>query len=202
VCLSDTGATLGIQLKKWTPSSFVRQSPAKLVEIEQTSEFWQSVPRNRYFLTKLPEVDMTQLILQQRSYILQICLPPELEVYDVMPWDRWDDEDQLLFCSGDLNRACGTLKIKGRLPALTQGHHASIPIECVFFALEWGHQKQSELQCTIVEYCPLNRVIDEIRNRLVEHDLCVDQMKEDLKNHKDPCDVVSCYRGPKNRTMR
>jgi hypothetical protein len=92
VCSSEAKTTLGIRLRRCGPSQFLREDPFTLVIL--TNTFWEDVPRSRYLLTQLQEnrspfasqlIPGDSIILQSRPYVLQIRLPPEMEVDAIWP---------------------------------------------------------------------------------------------------------------------
>jgi hypothetical protein len=158
VCLSSAGITLGIALRKCGPGQFVRENPQALKKVTRTS--WEGTPRSRYVLTQLPEsepahsppfVNGYDIILQSRPHVLQICLPPEMEVDKIWPWTRWDDEDQVFFLAGNSNRNFGAAIITGNLRVHMRRHAVTIPLDCMLYALGWAQVENRQLQCTVFD---------------------------------------------------
>jgi hypothetical protein len=150
VCFSETQTRLGIRLRKCGASQFLREDPVTLVFLNDT--FWENVPRRIYLLTQLPE---DRSMLQTRPFVLQIRLPPEMEVGDIWRWAGWDDEDQIFFLSRFDGRDCGAAKIRGVLNLSIQGRSVPFSFTSIFYALGWAqleNRQDRQLKCTVVDF--------------------------------------------------
>src|SRR5205814_1652740 len=99
--------------------------------------------RARCLLTELPipaHSNSFYRITPRQQSVLQICLPDELEIGDVWPWTRWDDQDQVFFSTEEPDSGCGSARIRGYLGQQPGARHRriGIDIECIFYALGWS----------------------------------------------------------------
>jgi hypothetical protein len=151
VCLaqmpaSDGGSQpSGICLRKCGYGHFVRQDPYSLVDVQAS---WPTRNfRGRYLLTTMPGTNLwlnrgvieRSLVLDRRSRVLQLEMPPELTIGDVWPWNRFDLQDRVFFLVGDSDRDCGMVRLRGNEPLVRS-------IDCLFIGLRWkslGHMYAS-----------------------------------------------------------
>jgi hypothetical protein len=194
VCSSEAQTTLGIRLRKCGPSQFLREDPFTLVVLTDT--FWEGVPRSRYLLTQMPGNDLMlpfqlhlgdNIIIQSRSHVVQLRLPPEMDVAGIWPWARWDDEDQIFFLFGNSRRDCGAAQIAGTLDLRIQNRSVSVSFDCIFYALGWAQLEDRHLQCTVVDYRLLEPAVHkEMADTFVEKDYQIFQVKRNLVYHNIP----------------
>jgi hypothetical protein len=188
VCSSETWTPLGIRLRRCGASQFLREDPFTVIVLTDT--FWEDVPKSRYLLTHLPEIQSifpsqidpgNSIILQSRPHVLQIRLPPEMEVDAIWPWLRWDDEDQIFFLSDDSGRDCGAAMMTGTSNLLIRGRNVPISFECIFYALGWGQPESRQLKCTIVDYNLLDPAVRrEITEALEEKNCHINEVERYL----------------------
>jgi hypothetical protein len=192
VCFSEAQTTLGIRLRKFGPNQCLREDPFSLAVSKDT--FWESVATDRYLLTQLPENRSTldhqlvnSIILESRPHVIQIRFPPEFGIDTVWPLAKWDDEDHLFFLSGNSRRDFGVAAISGTWDLLIRGRSVPFSFECIFYALGWAQLENHQLQCTIVDYKPLDPAVHrEMTEALEEKDYDALEVKTYLVYHKIP----------------
>ncbi|KAI0101899.1 HET-domain-containing protein [Nemania sp. FL0031] len=170
-CVEDAEAdtSLGILLRKCGPDIFVREDPYTLFRHKQSLE--PNTPRARYLLTELPGPDLqkdlygiysSRMFATMRQHVLQIRLPPEVELWSVWPWSRYDEEDNLFLVSGEPRYDGGTIRLRVTLPIPNPG---SI-IDCMFYAVGWSSLEFNSLQYSFVNYREHNAAVGEIDAQL------------------------------------
>ncbi|KAH8600671.1 heterokaryon incompatibility protein-domain-containing protein [Bisporella sp. PMI_857] len=177
-CCTTSHNSLGIRIRKCGPDQFIREDPCTLVEHIQ--DMFQHAPTEIYLLTELPGTDLTSIystsditspIAQTRSHVLHIKLSPQMELYDLWPSARFDDEDQVFFISGDSNRDSVLLKIHGQATTYFGLELTSIKFSCTFYAIGWSMIEPSSLQCTLLNYQPSGILLDEMQLNIASRDL-------------------------------
>ncbi|KIN05218.1 hypothetical protein OIDMADRAFT_51035 [Oidiodendron maius Zn] len=186
-------SSLGVRLRKCGSDQFIREDPWTL--IEDTENLLPNCTRQRYLLTGLPEInlypdsqtlDMSLLIAQTRSNVLQIRLPANIDIHDAWPWDRFDDEDQLFFVSGEPRKDSASMRLRVDFPTQVRRRKTTAEFECVFYAIGWSELETSSLQCTLVDYRSFTTKLNEVQSEITGwgHDRRL--VLEDLAFHEIP----------------
>ncbi|KAI1130384.1 HET-domain-containing protein [Nemania abortiva] len=171
-CVPDDGTSLGIRLRKCGPDIFVREDPWSLFRYRQSLE--PNSPRARYLLTELPEPDLReglygmysgQTFATMRQHILQVRLPHEIELHDVWPWSRYDEEDNLFLVSGEPRYDSGAVRLRGTLPVFDYDG-APVNIDYMFYAVGWASSDSNSLQYSFVDYPKHKLAVNELQTQL------------------------------------
>ncbi|KAJ4423945.1 hypothetical protein N0V82_001373 [Gnomoniopsis sp. IMI 355080] len=165
--------TYGILVRNVGKGCFVRQDANILVRIKP----WEMVHRlmlDPYLLTKLPapravSTERRNLILESRQRVLEVVLPPSMELYRRWPWQQWDEADTLFFGEEAPGEDLGwaALKIVASAPPPFYDVHApSCSIDFLFYAFGWtreaGVESEPEPRFTI------HRVHGAVNDRALE----------------------------------
>jgi hypothetical protein len=194
VCRSAS-EVLAISLRQLGPGQFIREDPSSL-SVMQVYMCAKTTSQSRFLLTHLPSINsIDEVISNQRVYGLQICLPEGLFVEKGWPWMRWDDEDHLFFLRGDTGEGdCAAVNIKGRIG--TRG--AMIPIECMFFALNWAQTKSGRLHSTIFDPRLHSNAASQLIAQLTDHDKQRYRFIDDLIGFQIPQFSQAFFEHPKS----
>lgn len=164
----------GIKMRNVGGGCFVRQNPGTLVRLKPRDAFHQLM-FDPFLLTRLPAsrtaaTGARNLILESRQRVLEIVLPPGMEVYRRWPWQQWDEVDTLFFGEEAPSEDIGwaALKICTAPPPLPAGTDAPYSVDFLFYAFGWtrgpelGHEIRPEPRCTI------HRVYGAVQDRAME----------------------------------
>ncbi|KAK0663437.1 HET-domain-containing protein [Cercophora samala] len=199
---SDIKRPVGIRLRKCGPDRFVRENPWEFVEYETI--FWPNVPRVRYLLPELADVearvvpepltDMRHLIAQCRRHALQIDYPLEMDIYDAWPWSRCDDEDRAFFVTGDGPWDSGSMRFTVKIEVPIGDKKRTVEFEVMFYALGWSSTDINELQCSLLEYQEHSAALNATHTQIGGWDHNRYQLTEVLIHHKVPRISAVVYR--------
>lgn len=190
VCVTVLGRTLGIKLRKYGPSQFVREDPCNLVPVDPHRR--ESVSRTVHFLTQgfwldRPSQDVINnfQFYWRRRHALKIRVPPEMRISNVQPWSRWDDEDRVFFLPEGSACDYGMANLRGQASMFVEGRAVKLPFECTFYALGWV-KRDSGLQCSVINSRRFHNAVDRIRSQGIENELTTSQMRHLLEDDEIP----------------
>ena len=154
-----------IRLRKLGLGSFVREDPYTIVR-NSVAASSHDAPRTRRLVTVGDAGGL--LPLSRRPSVLQLHTPPELDIMDVWPWARWDDEGQVFFSveEGD-EGSTGVARIRGRL--VLDNPTVEVHVDCVIYCLGWGAVARPHF--TILNLRDHATAINELNTRIAEYDL-------------------------------
>ncbi|KAI8947166.1 heterokaryon incompatibility protein-domain-containing protein [Xylaria longipes] len=176
-CVRGSKTFLGIRLRKCGPNIFVREDPWTLFQYKRTLE--PNAPRARHILTELPEPDLqkdlyglcsSRSFARMRPHVLQIQLPPELELLDVWPWSRYDEEDNLFLVSGETRYDTGVVRLRGTQETTSNGRTTRVDIDYWFYVVGWSSLDPKSLQYSFVDYDNYKDAVNEIQTQLKSGD--------------------------------
>ncbi|KAJ8123113.1 hypothetical protein O1611_g9672 [Lasiodiplodia mahajangana] len=102
-----------------------------------------------------------------RQHVLQIRLPTEIELWNVWPWSRYDEEDNLFLVSGELRYDSGAIRLRGSLPIPSSGNPITrASIDYMFYAVGWSSPEPSSLQYSFVDYREHKAAVNELDTQL------------------------------------
>ena len=193
-CSREPNQLLAVRLRKCGPDQFIREDPWAVVEYLE--HLWANAPKERYLLTELPEVslppespfaDMSLLIGQTRSHVLQVQLPYELEIYDTWPWGRrFDTQDQLFFVSGDPRWDSGAMRLGANFSLTSGRRKTEVEFECMLYLVGWSSLDISHLQCTVMDYRAHATALKDLQSRIAAWDHSRSQVLDQLVYHDIP----------------
>lgn len=136
--------TFGIRLRSLGRACLVRQNAYELVYIGPRAVAHRLV-LEPFLLKQTPpsstmESQTQNLILRSRHCVLQVMMPPEMEVYRRWPWQQWDEQDTLFFGphrpSDDIGWA--SLKICAPPPHPFEDLYALNSTDFLFYVFGWA----------------------------------------------------------------
>ncbi|ROW03871.1 hypothetical protein VPNG_07302 [Cytospora leucostoma] len=148
VCrIQDT--VYGVRLRNIGSGRFVRQNAYGLVPIDlREVVHWHVL--DPFLLPQLPPPstkakDNQNLILEHRQCVLEVMLPPGMEVYRRWPWQQWDEQDTLFFGPNRQPEDVGwiSLKVVASPPYPFHDRDAPKSIDFLFYAFDWARQPGS-----------------------------------------------------------
>lgn len=199
---SDFKRPIGIRLRKCGSDRFVRENPWEFVEYKTI--YWPKVPRTRYLLTELADIeapvtpepltDIRHLIAQCRRNALQVDYPLEMDIYDAWPWSRCDDEDRAFFVTGDGPWDSGSMRFTVKTDVPEYGKNRTVEFEVMFYALGWSSADENELQCSLLEDQEHSTALNATQTRIGAWDQNRYQLMKVLIHHKVPRVSAVVYR--------
>ncbi|KAI0481645.1 heterokaryon incompatibility protein-domain-containing protein [Xylaria cf. heliscus] len=187
-CVPDSSTSLGIRLRKCGPDIFVREDPWTLFQYRKALE--PNVPRARYVLIEMPEPDLqkglyqicsNQSFVRMRPHGLQIQLPPKLELFDVWPWSRYDEEDNMFLVSAEGRYDSGAIRLRGTLETQHDGSTTRVDIDYMFYVLGWASSDPNSLQYSFVDYGTYKDAVNELQTVLNSGDHSRGQLLYEIK---------------------
>ncbi|KAK2597365.1 hypothetical protein QQS21_006063 [Conoideocrella luteorostrata] len=167
-CSWDRGLSLGVRLRKCGPDQFVREDPWNLVEYAGVIP--SNPPLQRYLLTDVADMTMDagcQLVgsdvflSRTRPYVFKMETASVVEIYEVWPRSRWDDEDGVFFVSDNSSQDACALILGVRLTSEKDSKDLMLKMVC--FVTGWS--STSEPQCTVVDYSK-HAMLDDVLSRI------------------------------------
>lgn len=172
-CVPDSNTSLGVRLRKCGADIFVREDPWTLFEYKRALE--PNSPRARHVLIELPESDLqnelygmcsSRSFARMRTHALQIQLPPELELFDVWPWSRYDEEDNMFLVSAETRYDSGAIRLRGTPETLSNGRTVRFDVDYMFYVVGWGSSDPDSLQYSFVDYGDYKHAVNELQAQL------------------------------------
>ncbi|KAI1752424.1 heterokaryon incompatibility protein-domain-containing protein [Xylaria castorea] len=176
-CVPDSKTSLGIRLRKCGADIFVREDPWTLFQHKQALE--PSSPRARHILIELPEPDLqedlygmcsSRSFARMRPHALQIQLPPELKLFDVWPWTRYDEEDNMFLVSAEARYDSGAVRLRDARETLSNGRTARVDVDYMFYVVGWASSDLDSLQYSFVDYGDYKDAVNELQTQLSSGD--------------------------------
>ncbi|KUJ12551.1 HET-domain-containing protein [Mollisia scopiformis] len=202
----EPGQLLAVRLRKCGPDKFIRDDPWTLVEYAE--DLWANARKDRCLLFELPQVSrspqtpyssMSSLISQTRAHVLQIQLPPEIEIHDTWPWDRcFDAQDQLFFGSGDVRWDSGAMRLMTEFIFESVRRETKVQFECMLYAVGWSSPEIGDLQCTIMLYDAHAAALKDLQSRIAAWDHTRPQVVAQLVYYNIPKTSAAVFKIPKS----
>ncbi|KAL1872658.1 hypothetical protein Daus18300_004204 [Diaporthe australafricana] len=160
----------GIRLRNIGGDCFVRQNAYRLVRIDPR-ELAHRLVYEPFLLTQLSPrstaaVQAQNFILKSRQCVLEVVLPPDMEVYRRWPWQKWDEQDAVFFGQKRPSEDVGwaSLKVIAWPPPPFDNHDAPKSIDVLFYAFGWATHPGSGPP----PRCTLHRVRGSVEDRAME----------------------------------
>jgi len=144
-------------------------------------------------------LDMSLLIGQTRSHVIQIRLPPEVEIHDAWPWSRYDDEDELFFVSEDSSWDSCNMRLSGFFILEIGRREVKVEFECMFYALGWSMLEAGRMQCTLVDYRAHATELTELQSQLPGWAHTSAQVLDLLDYHNIPKASAAVFKVPRTK---
>ena len=197
-----SGRPVGVQLKKVGPEQYLRENPWEVVEYNAISSPKTSL--EQYLLTKTSASggsytdsyeSLATIMYRVRRRVLQIKLPPELDLYGAWPLARFDHEDHLFFISGEPYGDFGSLRVQGSFVFEFEEREVKVALDIMFYAVGWGiferdGQDASMLQCTVFDYRSHAALVSELQFGIAHWDHDSRYVLDQLSHH----DIPKCFR--------